>query len=343
MNRELLEYLCDPITREPLEMADERLDSEGRIQEGTLKSPSGNRYPIRRGIPRFLPDKKLADSVQSFGDEWNFFNYTDFKANWLTHAVKSTFGTADVFVDKLIVDAGGGSGSQTLWMLESGARHVVMLDLSGTVDDVVQRNLGPSGFTNYDVVQCSIDAPPLRSASIDGMVYCHNVIQHTPSVEKTATALYELVAPGGELVFNCYPLNDTSPLRWVRFHLIYRPLRQLLSQAPFRVILTYARLMGFLRQIPLLGFLFEKSGFCMMGDVPYRDGEGVWERIKRKYRTTALITFDWYGSHEYQHHKSDAEIHALIRELQPNPDKVKNVETYFARPKPIGAALRIFK
>jgi len=343
VNRELLAYLCDPITREPLDLATGRLDDQGRIEDGMLKSPSGNSYPIRRGIPRFVPSKELADSVRSFGEEWNFFNYTDFKENWLAHAVKSTFGTAEVFADKFVVDAGGGSGSQTLWMLESGARHVVMLDLSDTVDDVVQRNLGPSGFTNYDVVQCSIDAPPLRSASVDGMVYCHNVIQHTPSVEKTAAALFDLVAPGGEFVFNCYPLNDQGFLRWVRYHLIYRPVRQAVSRAPFWVILAYSRLMGFLRQIPLLGYLLEKSGFCMQGDVPVREGEGVLQRLKRKYRTTTLITFDLFGSHTYQHHKSDDEIREIVRGLQPDPEKVLNEGAYFSRPKPIGCALRVFK
>ena len=81
-----------------------------------------------------------------------------------------------------------------------------MMDLSHSVDDVVHRNL--AGLKNVDVIQCSIDAPLLRDQCIDGMVYCHNVIQHTPSVEKTAHALFALTAPGGEFVFNCYPLND---------------------------------------------------------------------------------------------------------------------------------------
>jgi SAM-dependent methyltransferase len=86
-----------------------------------------------------------------------------------------------------------------------------MMDLSHSVDDVVQRNL--AGFKNVDVIQCSIDAPPLRDQSIDGIVYCHNVIHHTPSVEMTAHALYALTAPGGEFIFNCYPLNDQGLVR----------------------------------------------------------------------------------------------------------------------------------
>ena len=121
-------------------------------------------------------------SVDSYGDEWNFFNFTDFKINWLKHTVANTFGSTDAFKGKLIVDAGAGSSAQTKWFAEYGARHVIMMDLSHSVDDVVQRNL--VGLNNIDVIQCSIDAPPQRDNCIDGIVYCHNVIQHTPSVEK---------------------------------------------------------------------------------------------------------------------------------------------------------------
>lgn len=170
------------------------MGEDGGIQSGDLVAPSGRRYPIVNGIPRFV-ETVASKSVSSFGDEWNHFNFTDFKINWLQHTVANTFGSTDAFKDKLIVDAGGGSGAQTKWFSEYGAKHVIMLDLSHSVDDVVQRNL--AGLKNVDVIQCSIDAPPLLDQSIDGVVYCHNVIQHTPSVEKTAHALYGLVARGG--------------------------------------------------------------------------------------------------------------------------------------------------
>ena len=48
----------------------------------------------------------------------------------------NTFGTAEVFRGKVVVDAGAGSGAQAVWMLESGARHVILLDLSHAVDGV---------------------------------------------------------------------------------------------------------------------------------------------------------------------------------------------------------------
>lgn len=336
----LLSYLCEPNTKAPLQLNDAITDDEGNIQSGQLVAPGGKCYPIINGIPRFV-DFVPTKSVESFGDEWNYFNFTDFKENWLSHTVVNTFGSTNAFKGKLIVDAGGGSGAQTKWFAEFGASHVIVMDLSHSVDDVVHRNL--AGIKNVDVIQCSIDAPPLRDQSIAGIVYCHNVIQHTPSVEKTAQALYALTAPGGEFVFNCYPLNDLGLVRWVRFHLVYRPVRLVLSRMPFSLILIYARIMAALRLVPGLGWFIEKSGFCVQGDVPYIDGESKWSRIKRRFRCTSLNTFDGYGSHQYQHHKSDDEIHALVNSLQPDTAKVLNMDKYFLRPAPIGCALRIFR
>jgi uncharacterized protein YbaR (Trm112 family)/ubiquinone/menaquinone biosynthesis C-methylase UbiE len=336
----LLAYLCEPGTKAPLQLVDPAVDADGLIQSGQLVSPSGRCYPITNGIPRFV-DFVPSKTVESFGDEWNFFNFTDFKENWLSHTVANTFGTTDFFKDKLIVDAGGGSGSQTKWFQEYGAQHVIMLELSHSVDGVAQHNL--RGFKNVDVIQCSIDAPPLRDRCINGIVYCHNLIQHTPSVEKTAHALYALCTPGGEFDFNCYPKNDQGPLRWVRFHIVYKTLRAALSRMPFCVILAYARAMATLRLVPGIGWILEKMGFCVQGDVPRIEGESAWMRMKRRFKNTSLNTFDGYGSHKYQHHKSDEEIRALVRTLQPDKTKVLNIDKYFLRPTPIGCALRILR
>ena len=340
MTPNLLAYICEPVTKNSLQLIDAVMAADGTIQSGTFLSTSGARYPIINGIPRFV-NYVPTDSVESFGDEWNYFNFTDFKINWLKHTVNNTFGSTDAFKGKLIVDAGGGSGAQTLWFSEYGAKHVIMMDLSHSVDDVVKRNL--AGLQNVDVIQCSIDAPPLRDQCIDGIVYCHNVIQHTPSVEKTAHALYALTAPGGEFVFNCYALNDQGAVRWLRHHLVYKPLRSVLSRMPFAVIMLYARLMALLRLVPFLGIFLEKSNFCLTGDVPRLAAESAWEYTKRRFKNTCLNTFDWFGSHSFQHLKSNDEIRTLVNTLQPNMAKVVNMEKYFKRPAHIGCALRIFR
>jgi hypothetical protein len=65
-----------------LQLVDAVTAVDGTIQSGVLVSPSGSRYPIINGIPRFV-DYVPTASVESFGDEWNYFNFTDFKVNWL--------------------------------------------------------------------------------------------------------------------------------------------------------------------------------------------------------------------------------------------------------------------
>jgi ubiquinone/menaquinone biosynthesis C-methylase UbiE len=335
---DLVEWLADPVSGERLALERPEYDGGGRILSGTLASPSGARYPIRLGIPRFVDAPDLTGTVQSFGDQWNYFNFVDFRAQWLELTVRHTFGSADVFRDKVIVDAGAGSGAQAVWMLQSGAKRVILLELSHSVEGVVRRNLEASGFANWDIVQCSIDAPPLRAQSID-LVMCHNVIQHTPSVEKTAHALFRLVRPGGEFVFNCYPKNDQGVLRWIRLHCIFEPLRAILSRCPFRVNLAYATALAALRLVPLLGPLLEKSGFCSRGVVLGAGGApSTW---RQRFAATRLNTFDAFGSHAYQHLKTDEEIRALLTELQPEAAKIGNLDRYFSRPPPIGCALRV--
>lgn len=336
----LLNYICEPVSKAPLKLVDPVFGVDGHIVSGGLLAASGKSYPIVNGIPRFV-DYVPQTSVKSFGDEWNYFNFVDHKTNWLAHTVANTFDSPVAFKDKVIIDAGGGSGAQTKWFSEYGASHVILLDLSHSVDDVVRRNL--AGLENIDVIQCSIDAPPIRDGSVGGIVYCHNVIQHTPSVEKTAHALFALTAPGGEFVFNCYPLNDQGFLRWVRWHLIYRPLRGFLSRMPFWFTLGYARVMAVLRLVPGLGELLEKLLVVAQGDVPVIDGESALFRLRRRFKSASLNTFDAYGSHAYQHHKRDEEIQALTQELQPDPSKIINANKYYLRPTPIGCALRVFR
>ena len=339
MTEALLERLVEPLSGQSLTLQNARADGAGRIQSGDLVTRAGVRYAIRDGIPRFVTrEDSRTDAVESFGDEWNHFNFVQFRAHWLQHTIKNTFGTPDVFRGKVVIDAGAGSGAQALWMLEHGARHVILLELSHSVDGVIRRNLEASGFSNWDVVQCSIDAPPIRPRSID-LVMCHNVIQHTPSVERTAHALFELVAPGGEFVFNCYQKNDEGLVRWVRSHAVYRPLRAILSRMPFGVILGYATVLAALRQVPVLGPFLELAGLCSQGEVLTADGKRG--GLGARFRATRLNTFDKFGSHAYQHHRTNAELQALVDALQPDRTRVLNVEPYFSRPAPIGCAIRV--
>jgi ubiquinone/menaquinone biosynthesis C-methylase UbiE len=250
----LLKYLCDPTDKTNLTLGQSAYDSDGNVVSGVLVSESGNKYEIREGIPRFIEKVAETKTVESFGNEWNYFNFDQFKVNWLEHTIRNTFGTPSIFKGKVIVDAGAGSGMQSLWMSQAGADYVICLELSHFVDGIMRKNL--KDVTNVDIVQCSIDQPPIKDESIDGIVICHNVIQHTRSVDDTARSLWRLVARGGEFVFNCYPKNDSGFIRKLRLK-IYTALRSFLSRRSFRFILNYARFMSIFRFVPLLGLFVE--------------------------------------------------------------------------------------
>ncbi|MBI3807279.1 MAG: methyltransferase domain-containing protein, partial [Nitrospirae bacterium] len=172
MNPDLLGYLCDPLDKSSLTLTEAQYGEAGQIVQGKLVSSSGRCYPIKEGIPRFVSEREQQHAVESFGDEWNRFNFSDFRLNWLNHTVKNTFGSLDVFRGKVIVDAGAGSGMQTRWMREAGAAKVIALELSHSVDGIMKENL--RGLDGVDIVQCSIDRPPIRDGVISGIAICHN-------------------------------------------------------------------------------------------------------------------------------------------------------------------------
>ena len=54
MTPNLLNYLCEPVTKHPLQLVDAVTTADGTILSGALLSPTGKRYPIINGIPRFV-------------------------------------------------------------------------------------------------------------------------------------------------------------------------------------------------------------------------------------------------------------------------------------------------
>jgi uncharacterized protein YbaR (Trm112 family) len=334
MHTRLLSYLCDPIDGSPLRLSQGTKIENGRVETGDLVSDVGRTYPIINGVPRILVDEALKASVQSFGDEWNYFNYDRFKANWLKHIANGAFGSPSYFKDKVIIDCAAGSGMHAKWMSEYGAKHVIALELSNSVDGIMRENL--RGLDNVDVIQCSIDAPPIRTGSINGLVICNAAIQHTPSVARTADALWRLIGPSGELSFSCYLKYPNDAIWMARWLLVYRPLRAILSRCSFSTILAYAKTMARLRMVPVLGPFLEKANFMVRGEVP--PGERYKERL---YESAVLNTFDWFGSHKYQHQLSAQEIADICEKLTPRPKTIVNLEAYYRRPLPPGLPIRL--
>jgi SAM-dependent methyltransferase len=108
-------------------------------------------------------------------------------------------GTLEVLKGKLVLEAGCGAGRFTEVLLNAGA-HVFAVDLSSTVEANYE-NCKQS--RNYFVRQADILYLHFLREQFD-VVVSIGVIQHTPNPEKTISALYSQVKPGGLLVFDHY-------------------------------------------------------------------------------------------------------------------------------------------
>lgn len=82
MKSEFLELLCDPTTHDPLEIKTET-DPRGRLQEFIFSPRTGQRFPIRDGIPIFLCEDEVFGSNQRYQKMYDrFAPFYDF-STWM--------------------------------------------------------------------------------------------------------------------------------------------------------------------------------------------------------------------------------------------------------------------
>jgi 2-polyprenyl-3-methyl-5-hydroxy-6-metoxy-1,4-benzoquinol methylase len=133
MNVIELENLVDPYTEDKLVLQD-GVYSNDKLVEGYLVNTKGTKYKILHGIPSFVThESQSTESVESFEYEWNTFGFDYGKESWLEDIVDPLLGGITHFNDKVIVDAGAGSGCQSRWMAEAGAKKVYSLELSNSI------------------------------------------------------------------------------------------------------------------------------------------------------------------------------------------------------------------
>jgi hypothetical protein len=102
----------------------------------------------------------------------------------------------------------------------------------------------------------------------------------------------------------------------------------------FQHNLFYSKLMSLLRFIPLVGWLLE--GCLLMAR-----GQVLDKGLKAKYKAGVLNTFDMFGSHAYQHAKTEKELRDLI--ASPKPTQVFNIDRALGNPSAIGCTFRLVK
>ena len=226
MKTDWINLLCDPMDGTKLKLVNPVI-KKGHIVSGKLIGRSGNIYHIKMGIPILLPHgSQSLNSVESFAFEWNEWGYLFAKKNWLKNNIRPLLGKESELKGKIIVDAGAGSGAQSRWMAEAGAKLVISLELSNTIFNRHKKTI--KGFEDVIFpIQCDISCLPVIVKP--DILYCINVLQHTKDPKKTFEKLSLLLNKKSIFLFNVYNQEGFLGSKTVK------TLRQITKRLPYRI------------------------------------------------------------------------------------------------------------
>lgn len=291
MLKKWIKYLCDPIDKTNLEFLEITKNKGNDVISGTLKSKSGHMYKIRNGVPILINNfTQPTSSVESFAYEWNTFDFDFGKNGWIQDIVKPVIGTKMYFKNKIIVDCGAGSGRQSLWMAEAGAKFVFSLELSNAAQTITQR-VAKKLPEKIFVIQCDISHIPINIKKVKvNLVYCVNVVQHTKDPMLTISELSSFLSKKSDLMFNAYLKKGRDLGLWflslARRVTIYIP-RFLLMWLTFLIA-------GVIHSLYLMPFI----GGKITSIFP----------LSHNFKSTWLDCYDLLGSHKYQLFFSEAQL-----------------------------------
>lgn len=273
MKRSAMRFLACPACRHDLRLEPHRFEQTD-VVEGRLRCTNCPReYPISRGIPRFVPSETYA---ASFGREWNWFSTLQLDSASGTRESERTLHAstgwgADEYVDRLVLDAGVGTGRFAEIAAGYGA-EVVGVDLSAAVD-AAYSNVGR--LDNVHIIQADIFTLPFRAGVFD-LAYSIGVLHHTPDPELAFSQVAEAVKPGGALGVYLYDRYNIG-------RHVSDAIRVVSTRLPFRVTLALSAMAipyYYLCRLPALGKLFQMLWPISM----HADWRWRW-----------LDTFDWYS------------------------------------------------
>ncbi len=243
------------------------------------------RYSILRGIPRFVEletiERDKAATAENFGWQWQHFNEMDERyekqfLGWIG-PVKPEF-----FADKVVLEGGCGKGRHTQLAAKWGAKDVIGVDLSISVEPAFAAT---RQLENAHIVQADIYHLPFRR-SFD-YAFSIGVIHHLPDPRSGFSSLAGKVKAGGHLSVWVYGAENNewitgvvSPLR-EKLTSRLRPSALLhLSKLPAAVVFTATKLLyGPLNRSPLgkplAGHLFYNDYLYAISHFGWREQHSI--------------------------------------------------------------------
>ena len=252
MNPDFLRFLACPVTGEPLRLEVEDRFPDGMVKSGSLSCDAGRRrYPVVRGIPRFVVGERYAGS---FGYEWRRWSTVQFDSRnegtpmdgYTRRMFERATGLGETEIrGRCVVEFGCGPG-RFLETVRAFGGSVVGIDMSMAVEPAGENFRGDPSVL---IVQGDILAPPFRKGAFDAG-YSIGVLHHTPDPAAGLRSLAGTVREGGVVACCVYPLDGlygipavsacrkvhraVSPLvgnraalayAWISAHILYHLLR----------------------------------------------------------------------------------------------------------------------
>ena len=247
MNRDVLRYVACPNCAGQVRLVDAPAADE-RIETGCLEcEPCRRRYPIVRGIPRFIESD---DYASTFSFEWTRFATTqlDSVRGWTESEDRfrqSIDFPLDELKGKVVLDAGCGMGRFAEIAAKYGAT-VIGVDLSYAVEPA-SKNL--ARFPNAHIIQGDLRRLPFREGTFD-LIYSLGVLHHTPDPRGVFERLIRYLKPEGKISITLYAAYN-------RIYVASSDLwRKLTTRLPPKLIYYCSHLAipaYYLYKIPILG------------------------------------------------------------------------------------------
>jgi len=272
VKKRLLDLLVCPGCHGALTLLADRDDGEEIVTGALVCAACARRYPIARGVPRFVASPSYA---ASFGFQWKTFRAVQLDSANGSRESEASFAaktglTPATVKDRVVLDAGVGAGRFAEVVSRWGG-EVVGVDLTDAVDAAFD-NVGRHRLVH--IVQADIFALPFPPRTFD-IAYSIGVLHHTPEPERAFECVSAVVRPGGVTAVYVYAALGVA-------RHFSDALRKVTTRLPKRVVLWLAAAavpLFYLYRLPVLGRVCQIV--CPISMHP-------------RWRWRWLDTFDWY-------------------------------------------------